>query len=213
MNGTALPVGQLGIKRICRVQGEGTALATIQDNIPLLMRIDADEAEEGDVYVCTTTPSSRDSTLARDGIVMYIAIQRVLAAGAQRVGTAKMITAKESEKSTIAKELFDQAMLESGEATSFSNQYSQQAGVYRAQELLIAQNRSREEDRSERVADETLAGLFGDLKWSRIESGATAKSLVQEIWKWFVIAMIVALIVEAVLCIPKKRAPIARTAS
>jgi hypothetical protein len=44
------------------------------------------------------------------------------------------------------------------------------------------------------------------LHWSRIEAGASANSLVQEIWRWFVIIMLLALVVEAVLCIPKRRA-------
>ena len=201
LNGAPLPVGQLGIKRICRLQGEGTTLAAIRDDIPLLMRIDSAGSEKNGVYVCTTTPSMRDSTLAVDGIVMYIAIQRVLAAGSARIGSAKMVTTGQLDRS-----VFDQAVQEAGSNGTLSNQYSEQTGVYRDDDLLIAQNRLAEEDSGKLVGSESLSGLFGNLNWSRIEAGASANSLVQEIWRWFVIIMLLALVVEAVLCIPKRRA-------
>ena len=200
LNGAPLPVGQLGIKRVCRVQGEGTTLAAIRDDLPLLMRIDSKGSEKNGVYVCTTTPSMRDSTMAVDGIVMYIAIQRVLAAGSVRIGNTKMVAVGQATPN-----LFDQAVQEAGESNALSNQYSQQTGVYRNNHLLIAQNRLVDEDSSKLVVGDTLSSLFGNLNWSRIEAGSSANSLVQEIWRWFVIAMLIALVTEAVLCIPKRR--------
>jgi len=206
LNGAALPVGQIGIKRICRVEGSGTTLAAIQDNIPFLLRMDSTDPSTSlvdpgsGVYVCTTTPAERDSTLAKDGIVMYIAIQRVLAAGSERVGLGKMRTVGQSEGNQM-----EQATQEAGDKTVFSNNYAQHAGVYRTPDLLIAQNRTVEEDKVTSVQKASLAELFGSLNWSRIESGANANSLVQEIWKWFVLAMLFALVMEAALCIPKRR--------
>jgi hypothetical protein len=201
LNGAPLPVGQLGIKRICRLQGEGTTLAAIRDDIPLLMRMDSAGSEKNGVYVCTTTPSMRDSTLAVDGIVMYIAIQRVLAAGSARIGSAKMVTTGQMDRS-----VFERAVQEAGANSTLSNQYAEQTGVYRDGDLLIAQNRLVEEDSGKLVGSESLSSLFGNLQWSRIEAGASANSLVQEIWRWFVIVMLLALVVEAILCIPKRRA-------
>jgi len=200
LNGAPLPVGQLGIRRICRLQGDGTALAAIRDDLPLLMRIDTAGSEKNGVYVCTTTPSARDSTLAVDGIVMYIAIQRVLAAGSVRIGTAKMVTVDQANR-----KLFEKAIQESGDSTVLSNQYAEHTGIYRDGEMLIAQNRVADEDSIKQVSGETLSALFGNLNWSRIETGASANSLVQEIWRWFVIIMLTALIAEAILCIPKRR--------
>ena len=206
LNGAALPVGQIGIKRICRVEGNGTALASINDTLPFLLKMDSTESStsisdsNNGVYVCTTTPAQSDSTLAKDGVVMYVAIQRVLAAGAERVGVSKMRTVGESDR----KEL-EQATQEVGDPTVFSNNYVQHTGVYRTPDLLIAQNRTVEEDNNTFVQESSIAELFGSLPWSRIESGANANSLVQEIWKWFVIAMLLALLIEAALCIPKRR--------
>ena len=210
LNGAALPVGQIGIKRICRLDGEGTTLASIQDNIPLLIRMDEDAASNSvntgnsGVYVCTTTPSTRDSTLAVDGIVMYIAIQRVLAAGSERVGVSKIVTVGQPNKLQ-----FERAVQEAGDQTIFSSDYADNTGVYRTPGLLIAQNRTIEEDNPKTVEDPVLSDIFGNLKWSRIESGANANSLVQEIWKWFLIAMLSALMLESILCIPKRRKTLA----
>lgn len=200
MNGAPLPVGQLGIKRMCRLQGEGTVLAAIKEDLPLLMRIDSKGSEKNGVYVCTTTPSMRDSTLAVDGIVMYISIQRVLSAGAARIGTTRTVSVGQLSPST-----FDHATQEAGDGVALSNQYAEHAGVYRDGELLIAQNRIVDEDSGRIVNGESLSALFGNLTWSRIEAGATANSLVQEIWRWFVIIMLAALMIEAALCIPRKR--------
>lgn len=204
LNGAPLPVGQLGIKRVCRVQTEGTVLAAMNDDLPLLMRIDAASSAKNGVYVCTTTPSLRDSTFASDGIVMYIAIQRVLAAGSTRIGTTRMATVGQPPTS-----LFENAVQASGDGTVLSNQFSQHSGIYRSDELLIAQNRLADEDSGKLVSAETLSSLFGNLDWSRIETGASARSLVQEIWRWFVIIMLVALMVEAILCMPKLRRAVA----
>jgi hypothetical protein len=200
LNGAALPVGQLGIKRICRLQAEGTVLAAISDELPLLLRIDSPNSSKNGVYVCTTTPSLRDSTLAVDGVVMYIAIQRVLLAGSERIGTTRMATVGQ-----LSEKLFEQSVQEAGESTTLSNQYAEHAGVFRSDDLLIAQNRSVDEDSGRLVNNETLTQLFGRLNWARIEAGASAKSLVQEIWRWFVIVMLLALVIEAVLCIPKRK--------
>jgi hypothetical protein len=208
LNGAPLPVGQLGIKRICKLLGEGTTLASIREELPLLLRIDSSGSERNGVYVCTTTPSLRDSTLAADGIVMYIAIQRVLAAGSLRIGTAKMTFVGESDHA-----LLDQAVQEAGDSKSLSNQYAEQEGVYRNDELLIAQNRIAEEDSGMIVGGDRLSDLFGNLNWSRIEAGSSANSLVQEIWRWFVIAMLIALVVESILCMPKPKIQLARTTS
>ena len=200
LNGAPLPVGQLGIKRICKLQAEGTVLAAMSDELPLLMRIDAAGSAKNGVYVCTTTPSLRDSTFASDGIVMYIAIQRVLAAGSARIGSTRMATVGQPMGF-----FFENAAQSAGDSSVLSNQFSQHPGVYRSDGLLIAQNRLGDEDSGKLVNAETLSSLFGALKWTRIEVGATARSLVQEIWRWFLITMLIAMVFEAILCMPKRR--------
>jgi hypothetical protein len=46
--------------------------------------------------------------------------------------------------------------------------------------------------------------LFEGLDFSRVDTQAdAASSIVQEIWRLFLVAMIIAMIVEAALCVPK----------
>ncbi len=200
LNGAPLPVGQLGIKRICKLRAEGTVLAAMSEELPLLMRIDAAGSVKNGVYVCTTTPSLRDSTFASDGIVMYIAIQRVLAAGSARIGSTRSVAVGQSVDAT-----FENAVQTAGDPSVLTNQYSQHPGVYQTEELLVAQNRLAEEDSGKLVSAEDLSAIFGGLNWSRIEVGSSARSLVQEIWRWFLISMLIAMVVEAILCMPKRR--------
>ena len=175
-----------------------SVLAAMTDDLPLLMRVDASGSTKNGVYVCATTPSLRDSTFAADGIVMYIAIQRVLAAGSARIGSTRMATV--GQPTAL---LFENAIQAAGDGNVLSNQFSQHPGVYQSDDLLIAQNRLVDEDSGKLVSAETLSSLFGALEWSRIEVGASARSLVQEIWRWFVIVMLIALVLEALLCMPK----------
>jgi hypothetical protein len=244
LNGAPLPLGQLGIRRICTMEGTMTPLASLPDEHPILAKIDTWSPDEkvktesaakteslaaaksvdkneldvangegmklGDVnvldqsaspptvVVCATTPSDRDSTLAGDGVVLYVTIQRLLAAGAQRVGSARNAIAG-SEQRLVG----PASSLAAGSETAPSSEYGMHAGVYQGDGLLVAMHRSPQEDELRMVDDEELGKLFGALSWAKIGAGKTATSLVQEIWRWFVVAMLLALLLEALLCLPR----------
>ena len=78
---------------------------------------------------------------------------------------------------------------------------------------LLAVNRSVAEDAAPVLTDPKVAGLFRGLDFARVDDQAgNSASLVQEIWRMFLVAMTVAMVVEAGLCLPKPaRTP--RTAS
>jgi len=240
LNGAPLPLGQLGIRRICIFDGEAAPLATLPDGQPILAKIDSwngkgdpDVAMEntgssasdtseplklGDVNVldqstipptvilCATTPSDRDSTLAGDGIVLYVTIQRLLAAGAQRVGTARHAIAGTEHRLVNAS-----STLAAGNDTAPSSEFAMHSGVYENDGLLVAVHRSPQEDDIRTVDDAGLGKLFGSLPWAKIDAGKTASSLVQEIWRWFVVAMLAALLIEAILCLPRPQRKAALT--
>jgi hypothetical protein len=53
-----------------------------------------------------------------------------------------------------------------------------------------------------------VAGLFQGLDFSRVDDNAdNANSLIQEIWRLFLISMIAAMLVEAGLCLPRPARP------
>ena len=66
----------------------------------------------------------------------------------------------------------------------------------------------RREESAALLADRRVDDLFRGLDYSRVDGRAgSSSSLIQEIWRMFLIAMIVALVVEAGLCLPKLARP------
>ena len=90
LSGAALPVGKLAVKRWCGMAGDATTLASLKGGAPLLSRA---TTERGGAYFCATTPAGADSSLARDGVVLYVLIQRTLAAGAEVLSNTRQLTA------------------------------------------------------------------------------------------------------------------------
>src|SRR5690606_13732541 len=93
-NGAALPVGQLRVSRYCTLTGEQTALARVEGDEPLLVRA---VTPQRNIYFCATTPAGEHSSLARDGVVLYILVQRAPAAGAASLVTIRQFVAGEAD--------------------------------------------------------------------------------------------------------------------
>ena len=96
--------------------------------------------------------------------------------------------------------------LVAGGGEALSTEYPHHAGVYRAGERTWAVNRSAGEDKPAVLGDEQLQGLFGNLEFDRIDDRAgSLASLTHEIWRVFLVGMLVALVAEAALSLPRKR--------
>ena len=80
------------------------------------------------------------------------------------------------------------------------------AGVYRDGDYWMAINRGLAEDDQKVAAAATVDLLFDGLSYQRINDavGNTA-SLASEIWRILLVLMALALILEAILCLPEKR--------
>lgn len=194
-SGQALPVGELKVRKVCSLSGDVTPLATLVAGQPLLARA---VTPHGGAYFCATTPAPADSSLAGDGVVLYVAVQRALAAGAAALGGARQMTA-----GRVIGDTSDWRRV-TGDESVLSTEYAYQAGVYSSGEALVAVNRSEGEDRAEVLPDERLVGLFRGLDFSRIDADTTSTSpLIQEIWRSFLAAMMAALVIEAWLCLPR----------
>jgi len=198
LSGAPLPLGQLGIRRLCKLDGKFEALASLPDGSPFLASVPLSPQDPTPITLCATTPSDRDSTLGGDGVVLYVTIQRMLAAGAQRVGTTKNASAGTQHRAVDAT-----SKMVFGSESAISNEYAMHSGVYRNDNALVALHRDTEEDSMRSVDSQNLERMFGDLPWAKIVAGKRASSLVQEIWRWFVVAMLAALLIEAALCLPK----------
>jgi hypothetical protein len=197
-SGAALPVGELLVHRSCGLAGEFTPLATLRGGAPLLVRA---TTSRGGAYFCTTTAAPRDSTLAKGGVVLYVLIQRSLADGAAALGATRQLTAGEAPITAAWQRL-------AGADEVLSTEYPFHRGIYVAGERLLAVNRKAPEDQARIVAEARVAGLFEGLDFTRVDDRAgSLAALVQEIWRLFLASMMLALIVEAGLCLPRRARP------
>ena len=196
LSGAALPVGQLEVLRHCAVVGEFTSLALLEGGTPLVVRV---PTKRGGAYFWTTTPSPRDSSLATGGVVLYAFVQRALAAGSAVLGKAVQLDAGEIEGQGL-----ETWNLLTARGQGLSTEAAFQRGVYSAGERLLAVNRPVAEDDAKTLADARVGELFRGLAYVRVDDQAgNLTELVQEIWRVFLITMLIALFLEAALCLPK----------
>ena len=74
----------------------------------------------------------------------------------------------------------------------------------RRDDRLLAVNRAAGEASAPVLADRQVAELFRGLDYARVDDKAgSISSLIQEIWRLFLIAMMAAMVAEAALCLPK----------
>ncbi len=198
-SGRSLPVGELVVKRYRTLTGEFTPLASLKGGAALLAR---PATAAGAAYFLATTPTPSDSTLGSGGVVLYVLVQRAIEQGARAQGGARQLVAgvgavDSSEWNRIA-----------GGNDALSTDFRNQAGVYGAGDLLYAVNRSLPEDSTRLIADSRLSELFQGLDFSRVdEQAGRLGSLIEEIWRMFLVSMIGAMTAEAVLCLPNRARP------
>ena len=198
-SGDPLPLNDLRTYQYRSHESTGTTLARFSDDSPLLTRVNTDS---GAVYFCSTLPTAQFSSFERDGVVFYVMLQRALAEGCRALTDASQ---RDAASDTLAdREQWD-VIAPKDNAASLSQQ-GLHAGVYRDEAYWVAVNRSHAEDIAKAAPVEKVDALYGDLSYRRIdvEVGDTS-SLANELWRIFLIAMLVALIVEAVLSLPNKR--------
>lgn len=200
LSGAALPVGQLEVFSYCKLEGDATPLATLIGGAPLVARV---PSKRGGVYFWTTTPAARDSSLATNGVVLYAFVQRALAAGA-----AVLSRAQQFDAGPVSAELPTEwnRLTEGTEGLSTEPTYHR--GVYGSGDYLLAVNRPVSEDHAPALEAARVDDLFVGLNFVRVDDQAgNVNSLIQEIWRVFLMAMLIALIAEAALCLPKVARP------
>ena len=198
-SGDALPLSGLRTYRYRTLESTGTPLARFDDETPLLTRVPTDH---GAIYFCSTLPTAQYSSLERDGIVFYIMLQRALTEGCLTLAAA-------AQRDTGVGVLADRDQWESVapvENTASLSQRELHAGVYREGEYWVAMNRSQAEDTAKTSPVETVDALFDGLSYRRIDVDVgDTSALASELWRIFLIAMALALILEAALSLPSRK--------
>jgi hypothetical protein len=201
MAGSALPLGDVEVRRSCGLAGDLVPLASLPGGAALVAR---SSRAEGVTFVATT-PAPRDSSLAAEGVVLYALAQRSIDRGLAVLGGARQADAGPTA-AEIAKACGDWMRL-AGDAGSPSTEVGLHAGVFSCGDRLVAVNRPAAEDAALAVADDRIDGLFRGLSFQRITGTAgDTDSLVQEIWRAFLIAMLLALVAEGLLSLPRAAA-------
>ena len=207
LSGGALPLGELEVRRTCRLVGEFVPLASLAGGLPLFARA----ADNSGIYWCTTLPTPRDSSLAGEGIVLYAVVQRAIDRGLLPLLGARQLEAG-AESAAAARGGAGEAAWErlAGSSATLSTEVGLHSGVYSAGGRLVAVNRPAAEDAAAKISDERIDSLFRGLSYSRISGQAGAgESVVQEIWRAFLIAMLGALVLEGILSMPRRARPAA----
>ena len=200
----ALPVGELEVQRSCGLVGDIVPLAALADGLPLVARV----PDGRGIYFCGTLPRPRESSLAREGIVLYALLQRLIERGLEPLAGARQIDAGPTANGLLATGAADGRWARlAGPAGGASTETAWQAGVYESAGRLVAVNRPLAEDLAPVASSERIDGLFRGLSYTRVEGRAgRGDSIVQEIWRAFLIAMLLALVGEGILSLPRRRA-------
>ena len=204
-DGSALPVGTLEVTRRCAIEGDGIPLARMKSQAPLLVR--SSSATARSVYFLGTMPQPGASSLARDGVVMFAMLHRALNDGSRTLAKAQQRDASANALGLDAA----QWRPADGRGDVISADLPLHAGVVGAGGRLIALNRPPSEDLPGTISLSTINELFAGLDFRVLtDSLEDSRSLTSEIWRTFLIAMALALLGEALLCMPPPRAPAPR---
>jgi len=201
-DGSPLPVGKLELPRVCGIVGDGVPLARVAGQGPLLMR---SLGRNGNAYFLGTLPGSSSSTLARDGVVLYALLQRALDQGVATLGKAQQ---RYASASVLGDDLTKWKRVEPEDASLVPENLPLRAGIDSSDDRLVALNRPPGEDQPATLAPNDLDDLFAGLDFHVVsDTLENGRSLTNEVWRTFLFLAALALIGEALLCMPPPRDP------
>lgn len=228
-NGAPLPVSELNLFRTRLFSGETQSLLKLESGESVISRVIPDaplnendaspESAMGPLYVWGTLPRTDHSTLATEGVVFFVMTHRALEEGASAVSPARTREAGRTALSgypklevlSLARE--SDVLLAPGLA---AGAFASDRGE--GERRLVALNRPAGEDDTRILNPEALENLLAGVDYRQINDEVGSKaSLASEIWRAFLMAMALALIAEAALCLPprpeEESNPVARASS
>lgn len=202
-NGSPLPVGDWKISRHRPFNGESQSLLRIEPDVNLVARIVHDGA--GSAYFFGTLPRPDHANLVSEGIAFFALLHRVLDEGSDAVSRARTLTITGtvlnalSQSEVLAEATPPESLVAPGLHPTALN-VGQGDDRY-----LLALQRPTAEDDLATLSTEAEAALLEGVQYRRItDTIGSGSALASEIWRIFLFLMAVALVAEAVLCLPPK---------
>jgi hypothetical protein len=199
-SGEPLGIGELRTYAYRKIRGNtGYPLARLDPGDPLLYRA---AVTGGAAYFCTTLPLLPYSSLAQDGLGFYALIQRALSGGAATQGNARDVIAGSPAAQRVSRwQPADDASRQQLPSSRWL-----QPGAYESEGEWLALNRPASEDMARILSREEADALLAGLDVQHVnQTLATAGPLTSEVWRAVLIIMALALITEALLCMPEPR--------
>jgi hypothetical protein len=201
-DGSALPVGKLEISRMCGIVGDGVPLARVAGHGPLLMR---SLGRNGNAYFLGTLPGPGASSLARDGVVMFALLHRALNQGVATLGKAQQ---RYASAAVLGDDPTKWKLVEPENEAVVPDNLPLRAGVVSSGDKLVALNRPPGEDQPGTLASSDLNDLFAGLDFHVVnDTLENGRNLTNEVWRTFLMLVALALIGEALLCMPPRPEP------
>lgn len=206
-DGTPLPVGEVALRRVCSIESVGEApvaripIAGLAGGAPLVVK---SAVGRGAAYFLGTLPEARSSDLATQGIVLMALVHRALDQAADALGSDEQQDARADarwleERWTVAGSARPDSLEERG----------RRAAVLSDGEAFIALNRPLSEDASPTLPEDALRECLGplDVVVTAERAAGSGGSLLEEVWRIFLLLVLGALIAELLLCMPEGGAP------
>ncbi len=196
------PVAAQRLKAIRRQipLGEASPLARWEDGEPAITR---HLIERGTAWTLASIPDYTWSNLG-DADVLLPAVQRILAAGADRFGSFFLTTVGANPTCLLPGE--SRRRLDDF-GTPQPATAAHAAGVFLLGERLLAVNRPPLEDTPETLSRDALDALLDGTHYTLLDQAGQANdpALSRDVWRAFLVAVLFFFISEAILCLPKSQ--------
>jgi hypothetical protein len=190
-DGKDLPLPEVTFSKRTTLSSEGSVLAMFDDSKPFLTKV---PYGRGAYYHCASLPVREWSSLW-EGTVLVPMVQRLVQEGARRLG------------SIVDADVGDTRFLRANSLAATDNKgavsVKATAGVYQQDTKLVALNRPAREDDLERLDEAGVRAAMGTIPYRLFEEKGTGTAALQtEIWRWFLIGMLLFLTGEAIFSLP-----------
>jgi hypothetical protein len=171
---------------------------------------------QGEAVMWGTFPSEDYSNLGyTSGVVLYVAVQRALESGlrslkstVEEIAQAKSSIGDDFKTTNIGSRLPSRDQWEPLLTTDrfLSSQIESHAGIFRASSKLVSVHRPVSEDETKTLETADWNRLFEGVPIKRLsEQTGSRDDLQSESWRTFMMILIIALLVEAVMSLPKSK--------